>query len=94
MSLTTNKNGNPIVVTGTASTDETIATGQIYVRWVYWYQPSTAGHLLNLIDAQGAVVLVAYCEKANQSQWLPVYKTCDGIHCDNMDSGSLYIYIR
>ena len=94
MSIASDSTGNPIVVTGTCSSSEVIATGQIYVKWIYWYQPSTAAHLLTIVDAHGKSIVPAYCENANESQWLPIYKTCDDIYCTKIESGSLYIYIK
>ena len=94
MALTTDTTGNPIKVTGTASSDETITDVLAFVKWIYWYKPTTAGHLINITDKHGNTIVPGYCETDNESQWLPIYSTCDGIHCDNMDSGALYIYIK
>ena len=85
---------NPIKCTGTASTSEEIKSGLTSIRFVYWYNPSTAGDLLSLIDANGFDIVVARCEIDGESQILPVGLKVDGIHCDDMDSGTLYIYIR
>ena len=63
------------------------------MRYVYWYNPTTAGHLLSLIDSKGDDIVVARCESDGESQWLPVYTKFNDIYCDDMDSGTLYIYI-
>ena len=94
MSLTTDANSNPIKVTGTTSTSESISTKLTFIKFVYWFQPTTKGHLLSLKDTNGNIITQGYCEGANESQWLPVFGAFKGITCDDMDSGSLYIYIR
>ena len=95
MALTTVSNeANPIKCTGTASADEEIKSGLTFINFVYWYNPTTAGHLLSLIDQNGNDIVVARCETDGESQLLPVGVKADGLHCDDMDSGTLYIYIR
>jgi len=94
MSLTTDANSNPIKVTGTTATSESISTRNTFIKFVYWYQPTTKGHLLSLKDTVGNIITKGYCEAANESQYLPVYGSFKGISCDDLDSGSLYIYIR
>ena len=94
MALTTVENTiNPIKCTGTASADEEILGRPAYIKFIYWYNPSTEGHLLALKDPSGEDIVVARCEADNESQWLPVFTRFNGIHCDDMDSGTLYIYI-
>ena len=92
MSLTVIDTATPIKVTGTTSADTEIRPDMTYVKFVYWYKPTTVGHLLTLKDSAGNELVQGYCENANESQWFPVFLTCNGIHCDDMDSGSLYIY--
>ena len=94
MALTTVENTiNPIKCTGTSSASEEIYADPVFIRFVYWYVPATAGHLLSLIDDKGNDIVVARCETDKESQWLPVYTRFDNIYCDDMDSGTLYIYI-
>lgn len=94
MSLTVDSTCNPIKVTGTTAASTTITTKLVYIRFVYWYQPTTGGHLLSIKDTDGNVIMPAYCETANESQFLPVYGAFKGITCDDMDSGSVYIYVK
>jgi hypothetical protein len=94
MTTATVDTGNPIVVSGTASTSEKIIDRLTFVRFIQWYKPTTVTHLLNITDKNGALIAKEYCDTANKSIWIPVYTTCDGIYTDNMDSGHLLIYIR
>ena len=94
MATTTVATGNPIVVTGDATTSEKITDRLTFVKFIHWYKPTTVGHLINITDKNGALIVKEYCDTANTSMWLPVYATCDGIYTDNMDSGTLSIYIR
>jgi hypothetical protein len=91
MSLTVTAETNPIVVTGTATTSEEIKNDLSRIRVVYWYKPTTAGHLLNLTDKDGNVILPLECESNGVSLWRALYDLpVDGIFCDDMDSGTLY----
>lgn len=95
MATTSDITGNPIVVTGTTGTSEKITDSMnIYVKMVYWYNPTGAGDLLSLTDKNGNALVPARCEVANESQWLPVFSSFSGIYVDDMDSGTLYIYTK
>ncbi len=91
--LTVLNNINPIKCTGTNDTDQEIYSDPVFVRYVYWYNPTTAGQLLSLVDENGNDIIIARCEADGESQWLPVYTKFNAIHCNDMDSGTLYIYI-
>ena len=93
MPLTVSNNVNPIKCTGTTAADTEILGRPTYIKFIYWYNPTTAGDLLALKDPEGTEIVVARCETNGESQWLPVFLRFDGIHCDDMDSGTLYIYI-
>lgn len=98
MALTTNNDGNPIIVTGTTSVDEEIIDrGQnaaVLIKFVKWHKPTTVGHLCTLKDKNGREIITFCCETINESQWAPMWSYFPNIHCDNMDSGSLYIYTK
>lgn len=94
MSLTVDSTCNPIKVTGTTDTSTSITTKQTYIKFIQWYQPTAQGHLLSVKDVEGNIITPAYCETANESQWIPIFGVFKGITIDNMDSGSVYIYIR
>jgi len=94
MALTTVENNiNPIKCTGTTAADEEIFGNPVYIKFIYWYAPTTKGDLLSLKDSEGNDIIVACCETDGESQWLPVFTRFKNIHCDDMDSGTLYIYI-
>ena len=84
---------NPLVVTGTATSREEIYPGNVYVKFALWYKPTTIGHLVALQNARGEEITHRYCDAANESQDVPIFNRCDGIYCDDMDSGTLFIYI-
>jgi hypothetical protein len=90
--------GNPIIVTGTTNTNDKVINkglgGAVFVKFVYWYNPTTINHLISLKDVNGRVILPLKCEVANESQWAPVWSYFNSIYCDDMDSGTLYIYTR
>lgn len=93
-----NTSGSPIVVTGTTNTNDEVYTPSagagVKILWVYWYLPTTAGHLCALKTKDGKPILQMRCENANESQFFPLWQTWGNIYCDDMDSGTLYIYIR
>jgi len=93
MPLTTVNTITPIKVTGTTAADTEILGVPVYIKFIYWYKPATAGHLLSLVDKSGNDIVVGRCETDDESQWFPIYTKFDAIHCDDMDSGTLYIYI-
>jgi len=83
----------PIVVTGTTSADTSIYSGVVYIKFVHWLTPSTVGHEVQLQDNDGNDILNLYCDTASKSQWAPIWGKYNGIRSDNVDSGTLYIYI-
>ena len=93
MSLTISA-GNPIVVTGTTSTAQVITDDIIFIRYVYWFNPTSLGDLVNLINRNGDVVIPIRCETSTYSQWFTLEVVADGLYCDDMDSGTLLIYTR
>ena len=92
MPLTVDDNGTPIIVTGTTTADTEIRDALTYIKYVYWYNPSTTGHLCNLIDGQGRGIITMRAQVDGDTQMWPIGLTVRGIHCDKMESGTLYIY--
>jgi len=90
--------GNPIIVTGTTAANTKVIdkglAGAVFIKFVYWYNPTNINDLVSLKDANGRVILLLRCEVANESQWAPLWSSFQNIYCDDMDSGTLYIYIR
>jgi hypothetical protein len=86
--------GNILKVTGTANSSEDITTDYVALKWVYWFNPTTTGHLCNLTDNNGNDIHPMRANTNNDTQEWPIYKYVEGISCDDMDSGTLYIYLR
>lgn len=93
MSLTVDKNGSPIIVTGTTDADTEILSksGIVHIEHIYWYNPTTNGHLCHITDGDGRTILPMYAA-ANVSQYFEINHSYYGIRCDDMDSGTLYIH--
>lgn len=88
------KAGSVIKVTGTTATAEKIFDDKTHVKFIKWHKPTTEGHKLSVKNIEGSEIVIADCEKANQSQWLPIWGTYENFYIDDLDSGSVYIYIR
>ena len=87
-------NDNPLKVTGTTSVSQLIHDGNVGLKFVYWYNPTSTGHLCNLIDQNGDPIIPMRAISANDTQMWPIFKYVDSIYCDDMDSGTLYLYLR
>ena len=96
MTLTIDSAVNPIKVTGdTAADTEILAEGKLaHVKYIRWYKPTTAGHLCHVTDASRQTIIKMNAEAANDTQMWPIYTTYEGLRCDDLDSGELYIHIR
>ena len=87
---------NPIVVTGTTDATDDIKTTTVLISQLYWLQATTGGHLLSLQDGNGRQLFAFYCTTANTSQTFlfdPPLIATDGLYCDDMDSGTLYVFV-
>ncbi len=92
MAVTVDTTANPIIVTGTTATNDTITDERIFIKYVYWLNPTTAGHKVTLTDKNAKEIITLRCESANESQIVPLWTAWDGVHCTDMDSGDkLYI---
>ena len=97
MSLTVSTNKKIIRVTGTTDANQEILKPEladIYINAIYWFKPTTAGHLLTLKTSDGDHIIEAACETDNISRWFKMEIYVKDIYCDDMDSGTLYIYTR
>ena len=98
MALTIDSSGSPIKVTGTTAADAEIVakteTSKFFIRFVYWYNATTAGDLLVLTDATGRDIIRMRAFSDNESQMWPIMNQYSGIRASDMDSGTLYIYIK
>ena len=94
MPLTVDSNSMPIVVTGTTDASSLIISRGLYINYIYWYKPTTTGHLLSITDPNLRTIAKACCSVADQEVLIPISGIYDGVYCDDMDSGELYIYHR
>lgn len=94
VALTVVDTTNPIKVTGTTTARELITDMPAIIRFIRWYNPTAPGDLLELKDINGEDIIILRCEKANQTMVEPIFLNTNGIISDNMDSGTLYIYLR
>lgn len=90
---------NPIVVTGTTDAKDDIATTLTYrVTKVIWHKPTAAGHLCALQDGTDAEKAILICDAVNKNFEIDFgpdgLEFVDGIYCDDMDSGTLYVYVK
>ena len=85
---------NPIVIESAIVASTQVTNDLIYIKSVYWYRPTTAGHLASLKNRNGDVIIPLRCEADNISQWFDISLSVDGIYCDDLDSGTLYVYCR
>ena len=94
MALTIVKTISPIKVTGTTAADQEVFGDDIYIKFIQWYKPTTAAHLLSVKDRDGLQIVKGYCENANETQWYPIFDEYKSIHIDDMDSGEVYIFTK
>ena len=95
MPLTVDSDFSPIKVTGTTTTDQEVISPKnslIKIKFVYWYNITTEGDLCVLTDEFGHEIIKMRCETDGESQMWPIYTVYASIHCNDMDSGTLYIY--
>lgn len=87
--------GNPIMFDGTTATASAIIEPEeasIYIKRIYWLQPTTAGHLLKLETGNAREIITMRCEANNQSQWAEIEAYFPDIYCSDLDSGKVYIF--
>ena len=95
MAITAAQN-NPIIVTGTTSTSDDITDDNITISALYWLRPTAQGHKLALQDKNGLELIEFYCDNDNESLSMTFPNGglhVQGLYSDDMDSGTLYIYV-
>ena len=85
---------NPIVIESAISGSTKVTNNQVYIKSVYWFNPTTAGHLAFLKNIHGDAIIPLRCESDGVSQFLEINVLADGVYCDDLDSGTLYVYCR
>lgn len=94
MALTFDGNTNPVKITGDTAASVTIFDEKVFVRHLYWYDPSTANDKIVLTDLNGNEIFDFRAEVDDQSQFYTLDMYFDGLAVTDMDSGTLFIYIR
>ena len=98
MPLTVSTNKKIIRVTGTTDTAQVIlgpSAADVYINSIYWFKPTTAGQLLTLKTSDGDHIIELACEADGVSRGpFKIETHVKDIYCDDMDSGTLYIYTR
>ncbi len=64
------------------------------VKRVIWLTPASAGDVLLLKDATGAVVVDAVCEVDGQTQTFLVEHSYDGMVLETIDSGLCQVFFN
>ena len=94
MALTYDGNKNPVKITGTTAASVEIFDEKVFVRHIYWFDPSTAAHLCTITQSNGDPLIEIRAEVDHTSQFYTLDMYVDGLAVSDMDSGTLYIYIR
>lgn len=98
MALTVTSTGNPIKVTGDTAASAAITDSDVAIKKILWVGATTDGHKLSLTDKNGYQIYEARMATTNLTESISeTFGTpgllSAGIYCDDMDSGTLYIYI-
>ena len=94
MAIVVDEAASPIIVTGTTDASEVITLRARFVQSIYWYKPTTLAHLLSITDGNGRTVAKACVAVVDEGIIIPIQVVYDSLYCDDMDSGTLYIYHR
>jgi len=87
--------GNPIRITGTTDVDSEVWDSDqtlMHIKHIYWFNPTTAGHLCTLKDRDGKFIAELRAEGNNQSERLDIGAAFNSVYLTDLDSGTLYIY--
>ena len=92
------ENSNVIVVTGTTAVADDITDSDVIIQAIHWHKPTTNGHLLSLTDkaGNGLLKMSQATTSVNEDKTItfPHGLRAKGIYSDDMDSGTLYIYLK
>lgn len=95
MALTINKTTQSLKVTGTTAAAEAVYDGQIWIERIYWQNPTTDAHLVNITDTDGNPIAAFNCVTDNigKPQERVLRAPYSGIKIDDMDSGTIWIQL-
>lgn len=91
MALTIVETGSIIKVTGTTDAATEITSKLTKIKFIYWYKPTTAGQLCHIYAGNGSNEFKMAADADGASQQWNIFTTFNGIWCDDLDSGELYI---
>lgn len=100
MAITSATTANPYKITGTTATTTSVTTNIVWIQKIVWDGVTTAGHILSLSDKAGNTLYTATADapgssgKVRYSDEWPLGLPVSGIQCDDMDSGTLFIYLK
>ena len=86
----------PVLVSGdTISSSTRITDDRVVIVGVYWFNPTTSAHLAAFQDKDGNELLELKAVVATQGIYLQNIRIpANGIYMDDLDSGSVYIYLE
>ena len=93
--LTTNPIKVDTQMSNFARTDDTSRLTNYLIYKIYWYNPTTIAHLMEIQGRGNQRILIARCEVANQSQnfdFVVPMEVAD-FKVNDLDSGEVYIYV-
>ena len=92
MAITKNDHDGLITINGTTSTAQSVFTDRRDIRWIYWYRPTTVGHMAHFLTGTDKDFVRFYCDNADCSQNLPCGgHPVQGLKIDDLDSGTIKI---
>jgi len=92
MAISVDEGLTTLKVTGTTDASAKVTDKWINIKSVYWFNPTTAGHLLTIVDKNSGPIMELRAESDNASQFYELGCAYSGIYITDMDSGTLYIY--
>jgi len=67
---------------------------QVYIKFVYWFNPALAGDLATLNDRNGKPILTLRAEAANGSQTFNLENWFEGLIMPTLASGTMYVHVK
>jgi hypothetical protein len=98
MALTVTENGRVIQVTGTTAVSQVVSASNVKITKIIWNAPTADGHKLSMTDVDGNTIFLNEADTnflgTNLSEDFPHPGIIsNGIYIDDMDSGTVLIYL-
>jgi hypothetical protein len=91
--MTGSATGNLAFTNADVGTTYGSTLGPIYVKHLRWVRATTQGHLCKVKSKNGDMIFESEADGAQFIDVHPLYKFCNGITIDTLDSGTLYVYL-